>query len=73
MIVKDKQGGFSPELSTTAFVRKVEQDYREMVNAKLLYSLVRMQQPDYKAIPMPDNFHQEVLQRVLIRRRKMEK
>lgn len=58
---------FSPMQSSYALARKAEQNYRDMINAKLLNSLERMAQPDYQAVPMPENFHTSVLQRVVER------
>ena len=50
--------------SSYALARKVEQNYREMINAQLLHSLERMNQNDYQAQKMPDNFHISVLERI---------
>ncbi|MBR6027243.1 MAG: hypothetical protein IK065_06590 [Neisseriaceae bacterium] len=50
--------------SSYALARKVEQNYREMINAQLLNSLKRMSQDDYQAKKMPDNFHIAVLERI---------
>lgn len=58
---------FSPMQSSTALARKAEQNYQEMIDAKLLHSLERMNAPNYQAKPMPDDFHQVVLARVVAR------
>ena len=58
---------FSPMQSSSALARKAEQNYQEMIDAKLLHTLERMSAPNYQAKPMPDNFHNAVLQRVLAR------
>lgn len=60
----------SPMQSSYALARKAEQNYRDMINAKLLNSLERMANPNYQSVPMPDNFHHSVLTRVL---KQMEK
>ncbi|USZ15182.1 hypothetical protein NGM44_01960 [Moraxella sp. FZFQ2102] len=46
--------------------RKAKQNYREMINAKLIDTLERMKKDDYQAVPMPKDFHQSVLKRVLV-------
>ncbi|MDK4575530.1 hypothetical protein, partial [Kingella kingae] len=50
--------------SSSALARKAEQNYQEMIDAKLLNTLERMSAPNYQAKPMPDDFHNAVLQRV---------
>lgn len=60
-----KNDDFSPMQSSYAMVRKAEQNYREMINAKLINTLERMKKDDYQAVPMPKDFHQSVLKRVL--------
>lgn len=57
----------SPMQSSYALARKAEQNYRDMINAKLLNTLERMAEPDYQSTPMPDHFHASVLQRVVAR------
>lgn len=61
-----------PMPSSYALARKAEQNYRDMINEKLLNSLERMAQPDYQSVPMPDNFHASVLQRVVARMEKSD-
>lgn len=58
---------FSPMHSSSALARKAEQNYQEMIDAQLLNTLERMNVPNYQAKPMPDDFHNAVLQRVLAR------
>ncbi|MBR5941392.1 MAG: hypothetical protein IKZ88_09050 [Neisseriaceae bacterium] len=62
--VAKKANNFSAMQSSYALARKVEQNYREMINAQLLHSLERMNQNDYQAQKMPDNFHISVLERI---------
>ncbi len=58
---------FSPMQSSSALARKAEQNYQEMIDAKLINTLERINAPDYQAKTMPDGFHEAVLQRVLDR------
>lgn len=57
----------SPMQSSSALARKAEQTYKDMIDDKLLSTLERMESPDYQSIPMPDDFHDTVLKRVLAR------
>lgn len=57
----------SPMQSSYALARKAEQNYRDMINAKLINTLERMAEPDYQSMPMPESFHASVLQRVVAR------
>lgn len=58
---------FSPMQSGSALARKAEQNYQEMIDAKLINTFERMNAPDYLAKSMSDDFHEAVLQRVLAR------
>ena len=52
-----KERDLSGLQSSYALARKVENNYREMINTQLIHSLERMAQDDYQATKMPENFH----------------
>ena len=59
-----KERDLSGLQSSYALARKVENNYREMINTQLIHSLERMAQDDYQATKMPENFHSSVLERI---------
>lgn len=62
--IKKQNGNFPALESSYALARKAEQNYREMINAQLLKSLELMEQDNYQAKTMPENFHLSVLERI---------
>ncbi|MBP3194869.1 MAG: hypothetical protein J6M05_04310 [Cardiobacteriaceae bacterium] len=58
-----KSNDFSAMQSSYALARKAEQNYREMINAQLLHLLERINQDNYQATEMPENFHTSILER----------
>lgn len=56
--------------SNVAIAQEAQRYYRDMINAKLLHTLERMQQPDYQTKTLPDDFFESVLERVRAQRAK---